>query len=727
MSDNQNISLKDALICIPIFTGKPEELIDFSNFCEKAKCMLPEQVESNLTKLIFGSKLSPSVKDALNKITYSTVNELLRDLKKVYVPSKTLFQLQGELGRMFQKDDKLVVDFVNRLRKKAKEIVECFKSNNPTATPNEIQIYKDNTDKAVAQCFVQNLRNEIDQRMSRCDNVTEALEKAIEIERRLIARREIRKDPNNKSLDNNSQEKPKIICHSCNKPGHIKKNCREKDNNNSRGNCQLCNKTGHTAKNCFKNPNRVSSNVKCQICEKNGKTNKNKDVIMMIDSGASPNLLKFSYVNDPTTIDKSKIVELHGIANVPIKTLGRVKVKLFNKETVCHVIPDTLSIPHAGLVGSRFFATHGVKIDYKNKVMKVDNVKYPFKKANRVEDGVMCIPPRSESTFFVKVKNKNIVEGYVPRLKACKGVFLGDCLVRVNDGRAYMQVFNTTENEVGLKIPTLFIQSVENLHDPKIDQEDCLNRNCEIETQSDFNKLNFKDFNVEKILSIVENFQNDKRFKKIIKLWRLSHLGEEERKHVEKFLKKYADRFHIPDEPLGSTDVYNHKIPTTSDIPITVKQYRTPQFLKTEIEKQIKEELDTGIIGPSESPYNSPVWIVPKKPDSQGNKRWRVVIDYRKLNERTITDAYPLPNITDILDQLGGSMYFSVFDLASGYHQIKMDPKDSHKTAFSTPQGHWEFKRMPFGLKNAPATFQRLMDTVLTGLQGISMFVYLDD
>ena len=104
-----------------------------------------------------------------------------------------------------------------------------------------------------------------------------------------------------------------------------------------------------------------------------------------------------------------------------------------------------------------------------------------------------------------------------------------------------------------------------------------------------------------------------------------------------------------------------------------------------------------------------------------------MVLDFRKLNEKTIGDSYPLPNIIDISDQLGSAQYFSVFDLASGFHQIKMSPEDSHKTAFSAPYGHYEFDRMPFGLKNAPATFQRLMDLVLTGLQGTELFVYPDD
>ena len=104
-----------------------------------------------------------------------------------------------------------------------------------------------------------------------------------------------------------------------------------------------------------------------------------------------------------------------------------------------------------------------------------------------------------------------------------------------------------------------------------------------------------------------------------------------------------------------------------------------------------------------------------------------MVVDFRDLNQRTVGDAYPLPNITDILDQLGGAMYFSVFDLASGFHQIKMAPEDQWKTAFSTPNGHYEYTRMPMGLKNAPATFQRFMDQIKRGQDCKEMLVYMDD
>lgn len=137
--------------------------------------------------------------------------------------------------------------------------------------------------------------------------------------------------------------------------------------------------------------------------------------------------------------------------------------------------------------------------------------------------------------------------------------------------------------------------------------------------------------------------------------------------------------------------------------------------------------LDNDIIVPSKSPWNSPLLVVPKRSDSKEEKKWRVVIDFRKLNKVTINDAFPLPRIEEILDPLGNSRYFTTLDLASGYHQILMNKEDRAKTAFSTPLGHYEFKRMPFGLTSAPATFQRVMNYILTGLQGIECYVYLDD
>lgn len=219
------------------------------------------------------------------------------------------------------------------------------------------------------------------------------------------------------------------------------------------------------------------------------------------------------------------------------------------------------------------------------------------------------------------------------------------------------------------------------------------------------------------------SFSRIERLKSIINT---KHLNEEETDHVDTLLKEYGDCFYLPGENLKFTTSVKHTIPTTDNIPIHVKQYRYPPVHKEEIDRQVTKLLKDKIITPSASPFNAPLWIVPKKAAADGQKKWRMVIDFRKLNEKTIGDAYPLPNIVEILDQLGSAKYFSIFDLAQGFHQISMAPEDQEKTAFSTPR-HYEYQRMPFGLKNAPATFQRLMDNVLTGLQGNELFVYLDD
>ena len=133
------------------------------------------------------------------------------------------------------------------------------------------------------------------------------------------------------------------------------------------------------------------------------------------------------------------------------------------------------------------------------------------------------------------------------------------------------------------------------------------------------------------------------------------------------------------------------------------------------------------VIRHSDSPYNAPLWVVPKKTDASGKKKWRIVIDFRKLNKKTDHGAYPLPIIDNILDHLGKAKFFSAFDLSSGFHHIPMESDSRKYTAFSTPEGHFEYERMPFGLNNAPATFQRMMDTALRGLIGKICFVYLDD
>lgn len=208
---------------------------------------------------------------------------------------------------------------------------------------------------------------------------------------------------------------------------------------------------------------------------------------------------------------------------------------------------------------------------------------------------------------------------------------------------------------------------------------------------------------------------------------RLDHLNREERSGLLKVLGKFENTFYTEGKDLSFTNVIKHRIRTTDDLPCYTKSYRYPYCHKGEVQEQISKMLNQGIIRPSTSPWASPIWIVPKKEDASGHKKWRLVVDYRKLNLKTIDDRYPIPNITEILDKLGRCQYFTTLDLASGFHQIEVHPDDIQKTAFSVEHGLYEFVRMPFGLKNAPATFQRVMDHVLRDLIGTCCLVYMDD
>ena len=191
--------------------------------------------------------------------------------------------------------------------------------------------------------------------------------------------------------------------------------------------------------------------------------------------------------------------------------------------------------------------------------------------------------------------------------------------------------------------------------------------------------------------------------------FRTDHLNEIEKEKLIKVIQEYRDIFYNENNKLTFTNEIKHDIKTYDEIPVHTKTYRYPNCYKDEVQTQIKKLLEDDIIRHSYSPWSSPVWIVPKKPDASGKKKFRMVIDYRKLNEKTIDDKYPIPNINDILDKLGRCKYFTTLDLVSGYHQIEVTPNDIPKTAFNVENGHYEFTRMPFGLKNARSTFQRLM------------------
>jgi len=178
----------------------------------------------------------------------------------------------------------------------------------------------------------------------------------------------------------------------------------------------------------------------------------------------------------------------------------------------------------------------------------------------------------------------------------------------------------------------------------------------------------------------------------------------------------------VGQEDLGCTGIVKHQRDIGNHSPIKQALRHVPMHQQETLRKHVEEMLQHGVVQPSTSPWAAPIVLVKKK---DGTRRF--CVDYWKLNDMTRKDAYPLPHIDETLDALSGVRVFSTLDLASGYWQVEMDPADAEKTVFASRHGLFGFQVMPFGLCNAPGTFQTLMEFVLAGLQWQTCLVYLND
>ena len=191
-----------------------------------------------------------------------------------------------------------------------------------------------------------------------------------------------------------------------------------------------------------------------------------------------------------------------------------------------------------------------------------------------------------------------------------------------------------------------------------------------------------------------------------------NNLNENQTNELKDILSSYSDV--LTDVP-GKTDLIEHDVIVKSDIPVTRKAYMLPYALREKVRLEIDNMLEAGIAEKSNSPYASPIVVVPKKDSSI-----RLCVDYRRLNEITIFDPQPMPKLEDVINKLGKAKYLSKLDLTKGFWQIPLSNGAKAKSAFITPFGHYQFTVMPFGMVNSSATFVRLMRMILSSCQDFS-------
>lgn len=426
---------------------------------------------------------------------------------------------------------------------------------------------------------------------------------------------------------------------------------------------------------------------------------------VLIDSGSTTSFIKpkiaYDLFKNIIIDDPFEIRTAHGVSRqqysitIPCpkifkKPNTKIKLLLFDFHDYFDILlgVDSLKILKA-------------RIDFANDEIQTPETKIKFKyretetqtKNETNESQCFLIEPETEKIIKVKVSSVNNGEAIIPETNLGP-LIIPESIVTVKNSETCCVIKNPTEETKKL---TLFAPLV-------------------VEPMTEFEEPQQKISNLNQLSSkpVLD-------FTKI----KMDHMTPEERSAIKNLLKKYSDIFYQEGQQLTFTNAIKHDIHTKDNIPVFTKAYRIPEIHRKEVNSQIDNMLNQNIIRHSNSPWNSPIWIVPKKLDNSGKPKWRLVIDYRKLNEKTIDDKFPIPNITDLLDKLGRCQYHSCLDMASGFHQVEISEDSIPKTAFSTETGHYEFRRMPFGLKNAPATFQRVMNYMLRGINNCA--VYLDD
>lgn len=499
-----------------------------------------------------------------------------------------------------------------------------------------------------------------------------------------------------------------IKCHNCNVEGHKSYKCTKTPHK-----CSVCNRIGHLEVYCRRkqltthNAVLVDDNTKTekQIAVVNQDENpetkyvmeieiNGKLVLCQVDLGSQCTLLRTTDAGRLNLkVESRELPILRGIGGNHVLPLGKTRVDITVqgiKETVEVIIVDDNAIQYPVLLGHTFTERPNIVIIKTPEQIIFEKI--PERKLFLMIQQDTVVQPNQLGTIPVETRVSYTGQVYINgtvRGNIGKEHYLLPGEYTLNNGVGRLLVQNICEIPVVFQKGALFTRAI-----PVTSMRDVYSISL------DASLANSNDTSIHCG----------------------SQLAPNQKLELQNLLTKYRDCFSFSLKDLGFTTAGEVVIELKDTEPVVYRPYRMSYGERALVRDMVQEMLEAGILRESSSPYASPIVLVKKK---TGEKR--LCVDYRALNKRTKRDHYPLPRIEDQLDQLSGNNLFISLDLASGYYQIPIEKSSQEKTAFVTPDGQFEFTRMPFGLVNAPSVFQRTMNKILSEAKIKYALVYMDD
>lgn len=415
-----------------------------------------------------------------------------------------------------------------------------------------------------------------------------------------------------------------------------------------------------------------------------------------MDTQADISIIKESEIGNHFHFDHSNTIDIRGITEGTIRTIGTIQAKIYTPMYILkhelHVVPEHFDIPVPGIIGRDFMRLFQCKLDYNNNTLTIrldhESVRIPIHEGP--DEHSLIIPARSE---VIRKLNKLKIhsDSLIPSQQFQDEVFMANTII--NAANPFVRIVNTSDKDVKIQTNNIVPLNLDN-YEIRNCAHPCTNTNTD---------------RTNKLLAVLKpNFPK--------------HISNE----LTQLCAEFSDIFSVEGDKSTTNNFYQQSLKLHDQTPVYIKNYRTPHSQKLEIHNKIQELLKNDLIEPSVSSYNSPIILVPKKGQTD-KKQWRLCIDYRQLNKRLIPDKFPLPRIEEILDNLGRARYFSVLDLQAGFHQVPIVENSRDITSFSTEQGSFRWKVLPFGLNISPNSFSRMMSLAFSGLPQNICFVYIDD